>query len=473
MNTKSHIKRVLTLALYVGILSAVFLSATAGAAVISINIESQKTGEVYSPRYGDITGSYVTGTDTEWNVLEAGDSDGYAYAATTGVLGTMDGSVTQNDVKFTIVGSEGKVGRLWAQQDYIFCQDGGSNLIDAYEFSYTGLIAGQSYDILFKCNRNYSQITIDGVTEVPIFSTNMLTFNGAIADESGVITGDLRENTNPSVTNVNDKLYWMQIKGEFDLMKGTPSGGVEVEPANPLTLSWMNLAPNVGSDVYVDVWYGTDPTDPNAFSMIIDSNSVPANGLNLTSLGVDASGNPQMYYWRVDSYINGLNNFNDANRIEGPLYNFLAKSDKAPEDVDAGPDWITWVDEAVALSGTYTDDGYSAVTVTWSSSDPNAVFIPSDDGGVTSWHPTPTVSFDNAAGSVTLTFAVQDEGNDPVSDTMTIDVYNDVCAAGVAARLSTIFPGDLNADCVTNIDDLLIMAQSWLVDTQLTEAVAK
>ena len=217
MTTKSHIKRVLTLSLCVGILIAVFLSTTAGAAVISVNIESQKTGEVYNPRFGDITGSYVTGTDTEWNVLNAGDADGYAYRATTGVLGTMDGSATQNDVKFTIVGSEGKVGRLWAQQDYIFCQDGGSNKIDAYEFSYTGLVAGQSYDLLFKCNRNYSQVTIDGVTKVPIFSTGVLTFNGAIADASGGIAGDLRENTNPSVTNANDKLYWMQIQGEFSV----------------------------------------------------------------------------------------------------------------------------------------------------------------------------------------------------------------------------------------------------------------
>ena len=279
------------------------LSLPVGAAVISVNVESQKTGEVYIARFGDITGSYVTGTQTEWNVLNAGDSDGYAYAATTGVLGTMDGSATSYDVKFTIAASEpaAKVGRLWAEKDYIFCQDGGSNIIDAYEFSYTGLVAGQSYDILFKCNRNYTQVTIDGVTKESDWTTSVLTFNGVIADESGVITGDIRENTDPSVTNQMDKLYWLQIKGNYDVMGGTPSSGAEV-PMGDVLLSWTNFPAGTSDPandpVWVDVWFGTDPDDSSSFTKVIDV------GQDLTSVMADASAEGT-YYWRVDSYLYG------------------------------------------------------------------------------------------------------------------------------------------------------------------------
>ena len=72
--------------------------------------------------------------------------------------------------------------------------------------------------------------------------------------------------------------------------------------------------------------------------------------------------------------------------------------------------------------------------------------------------------------TATLTLAVNDELNTtPVEDTMTIDVYDNNCLAAKAAGLAEIDPGDINADCITNIADLAEMALTWLVDYTLTE----
>jgi len=41
----------------------------------------------------------------------------------------------------------------------------------------------------------------------------------------------------------------------------SPDDGATV-PAGAVELSWTNLPANIGSDVYVDVWFGTDPVSP-------------------------------------------------------------------------------------------------------------------------------------------------------------------------------------------------------------------
>jgi hypothetical protein len=69
-----------------------------------------------------------------------------------------------------------------------------------------------------------------------------------------------------------------------------------------------------------------------------------------------------------------------------------------------------------------------------------------------------------AAHTVTLTLAVSDEGNPtPVKDTMTIDVYDDECAAArIGLSLAAENPGDIDKNCITDLKDLAEMLITWL-----------
>ena len=78
------------------------------------------------------------------------------------------------------------------------------------------------------------------------------------------------------------------------------------------------------------------------------------------------------------------------------------------------------------------------------------------------------------AVTVTLTLAVNDVLNPtPVEDTMTIDVYDDACAAALGAGLDAIGPADFDGNCITDFKDFAEMAGAWLTDYELTAPVAK
>jgi hypothetical protein len=92
----------------------------------------------------------------------------------------------------------------------------------------------------------------------------------------------------------------------------SPENGATV-PAGNVELSWTNRPPNVGSDVWVDVWFGTDPNKLNPFA---DYTKVVDAGENTTSVTVDASA-IGTFYWQVDTYINGPDHINEPNKVEG------------------------------------------------------------------------------------------------------------------------------------------------------------
>lgn len=75
----------------------------------------------------------------------------------------------------------------------------------------------------------------------------------------------------------------------------SPADGVTVAGGD-VTLAWTNHTPNVGSDVFVDVWFGTDPESD--FSRLV------TGGVNSSSTTVSAPV-ADAYYWRVDSYLEG------------------------------------------------------------------------------------------------------------------------------------------------------------------------
>ena len=253
-----------------------------------------------------------------------------------------------------------------------------------------------------------------------------------------------------------------------DPMAASPTMG-ETVLTGEVVLNWTNKDPMTGSDPVVDVWFSTDPAEPNVFTKVVDG---VAGKTNVT---VNAPTNGK-YYWQV-SLVGSSNP--DPN---SPLYFFTASNDFAPSDVDAGKDMITWINEPVQLGGevqlggTYTDDGVSDVTVTWSSDDPNVIFSPSSDGGATSNAVNPLVSVDYAVENVVLTFTVGDDLNDPVSDIMVLDVYEDQCqAARIGDNRAAVYQGDLTGpegvpDCVIDIYDLAEeIAGKWLFDYKLTD----
>ncbi len=89
----------------------------------------------------------------------------------------------------------------------------------------------------------------------------------------------------------------------------TPDIGATV-PSGNVNLGWVNLPPTTGTDVWVDVWFGTNP---NAMTKVVDK------GLNITAFTASApvAGN---YYWRLDSYLGGAPT---GSPTTGQVFNFI------------------------------------------------------------------------------------------------------------------------------------------------------
>jgi len=141
-------------------------------------------------------------------------------------------------------------------------------------------------------------------------------------------------------------------------------------------------------------------------------------------------------------------------------------------DVDAGVDMITWSGKAVQLDPNVKNNDVTDLTYLWTAApDDGVVFDPNE------FVEAPAVTITKATDNpsiVTLRLAVNNEGgvNPPVPDTMTIDVYDDACAA---ARLGAGLTHeiDLDGNCIINFADFALMATTWLDDSSLTAPVPK
>jgi len=141
-------------------------------------------------------------------------------------------------------------------------------------------------------------------------------------------------------------------------------------------------------------------------------------------------------------------------------------------DVDAGVDMITWSGKAVQLDPNVKNNDVTDLTYLWTAApDDGVVFDPNE------FVEAPAVTITKATDNpsiVTLRLAVNNEGsvNPPVPDTMTIDVYDDACAAarwGVGLTHEI----DLDGNCIINFADFALMATTWLDDSSLTAPVPK
>jgi len=150
--------------------------------------------------------------------------------------------------------------------------------------------------------------------------------------------------------------------------------------------------------------------------------------------------------------------------------------------VDAGDDMITWSGQGVQLDPNVVNNDpcepQAPLTYLWTA-EPNGIGDPNLDVAITDANQedaTVTITKTAPTGDatvVTMTLAVTLPGEDPVTDSMMIDVYDDSCLAAKAVGPVEIDPTDIDANCITNFEDFAVMAITWLDDYTLTGPVPK
>jgi len=147
--------------------------------------------------------------------------------------------------------------------------------------------------------------------------------------------------------------------------------------------------------------------------------------------------------------------------------------------VDAGDNMITWTDETVTLAPTVTANDVpiseEVLSYLWTAEPGDGVVfnpcVPGDPNSSTAKAPTVTITKPvGDMASVRLILAVTLDDVGLTNDTMTIDVYDNVCLAALASNPELDYDlGDISEDCITNLDDFAEMAAAWLVDYSSTE----
>lgn len=267
-------------------------------------------------------------------------------------------------------------------------------------------------------------------------------------------------------TGLNEPCFdWVRLEkqdaGALPVRVPDPSYGQELIPTTDVTLSWTNAdsTDDPPGDVYVEVYWGTDPA---SLTKIFPLSGKPAVASSV-NVGVQSEGT---YYWQVESWTAGTNNGQPDQT--GPVW-YYDIVDVPPSVEINTPDMNTWSGQGVPLAATVDDDGGSTINYLWTA-DPAGGVSFDDDTAID-----PTVTITGLIGdpnTVTLTFAATDD-KATATDTMTIDVYSDACAATRLAKgLSpdTDITGDT---CKSDLEDLALALTAWLDDTQLTTPVAK
>lgn len=224
------------------------------------------------------------------------------------------------------------------------------------------------------------------------------------------------------------------------------------------TLEWDNyVEPNApGGTVTATVLLGTDLTDPNNYTKVIDAQVVTSGShSSVTSTTLIPT---QDYYWQVI--------FDNGTSIEGPVFKFLATDNAIP--TVSIKDVYAWLDEAtgkvdVLMDATVDNDPGETVTYSWTLSpvdDPNVVF-----DSTSTEDPTLTIS---KVADYTLTLSVNDGVWEDQSASARVSVSINACqAARQTPDYRGNLDGDLTDDCVVNLEDIAVIAQDWLGETTL------
>jgi len=242
-----------------------------------------------------------------------------------------------------------------------------------------------------------------------------------------------------------------------------PYDGVRVS-TDLAALSWKNPEPNepYGS-IYCDVYLGAEPNRPQMDKVSIgpDMSSVAINTTHFPNFGNLA--NKTTYYWIVDCF----DDSKDPGLIEGLVWSFYT-DDNQPPLVDAGADQVVWLgmsglpdQETITLYGATSDDGLPGpYTVLWTQQDDDAppVAIVNADQDLA------TVTF-TERGVYTFTLTA-DDGDKQAFDTVRVIVGDTPCEASHMDSGEPYLPGDINQDCIVNLEDFaILLSLNWLICT--------
>jgi len=170
-------------------------------------------------------------------------------------------------------------------------------------------------------------------------------------------------------------------------------------------------------------------------------------------------------------------NIGNAAHIDAVVIDVEMYTDPNFPDVDAGGDMISWSGQDVAMDPTIVEapgSDWTSLTYLWTAEPDLDVAITGADTENASVTITKAATTGDAT-VVTMTLAVNNEDRDgePVTDTMTIDVYDDSCLAAMAVGPVVFDQTDIDKNCITAFPDFAVMAATWLDDYALTEAIAK
>ena len=329
---------------------------------------------------------------------------------------------------------------------------------------------------------------IDGVNKIGIdfgptttANWNNITANGTIADGSVVATnGEIL--TGISITTANGSFWnndgpdnWVGLASNggsapADFLESVTTDIAGRGGADPYLVTVAGLNDSVSYDV-VAVCTSIAPyanaetlTINDGVSQTVTRDDTRDNGTfhSFTGVATDGSGNLEL------AFTNPENN----PVVCGVL--IIALDPNLPS-VDAGGNMITWSGQEVQLDPTVVNNDSEVPQRTLSylwTAEPvdGVVFSPS--AIVEAPSATITKTTDNPS-PVTLTLAVTLEGKNPISNSMVIDVYDDACQAAKAVPSVELDSTDIDANCITNLADLAVMAETWLEEYSLTEPALK
>ena len=228
------------------------------------------------------------------------------------------------------------------------------------------------------------------------------------------------------------------------------------------TSVYLNIDENGVGDISSDVFAGTMPDGTQVDDRYLGT-TIPSKGNPPTQVVVETGKT-----WKTGSGWIRIYNAGPTSKLRFfALSDPLAVQDANFPSVYAGDNWITWSGQAVTLDPNVVNNDEEPqrnLSFAWTAEPSDGVvFTPNANVEA------PTVTITKAADTgdatvVTLTLAVILEGEQPITDIMTIDVYDDACQAGKASGCVMISAGDLNGSCFTDIEDFAVLAHAWLAD---------
>lgn len=260
------------------------------------------------------------------------------------------------------------------------------------------------------------------------------------------------------------------IAGGTPALKPIPAVGGTLPTVNDV-LSWTNPDPNDPADtVTADVFIlqsNTPLTDPNLGPAMVEpgcvqvANDITAESLDLSDAGYNLMAD-KYYYWAVHVT-------DDGKVVKGFDWHFLSSGDAPPANISAGADQYVWLVNGTrqfTLTGTYTDDNESPITIQWADISNPLEQAPGTTVTINNPNAATTTVNVNGDGWFLFSFTVSDQQGTG-TDNVNVGVYVNACAAAKAdpTDIAAKYPaghGDIDGDCDTDLADFALLASSWI-----------